>query len=1028
MKTTIKSLFIMLFLVPIISFGQSKVQGTVSEEKSGLPLPGVNVLIKGTNIGTTTDFDGNYQLSANTGDQLVFSYVGFSTQEIPFKGERTINVQLVEDASALDEVVLIGYGSVKKEDLTGSVDVVSTKEFNKGAIVTTDQLLQGKAAGVRITDSGGTPDSAPNIRIRGGASLNADSSPLIVIDGVPIGSQNPAGVSNPLSLVNPNDVESFTILKDASATAIYGSRASNGVIIITTKKGASGEPQYNFSTNITVSEAGSGLDMMGSTDYVRFIEQYHPDLVGSLGVDVGSVSTSESAQVIQTSAGPREIYNTDWRDNILRSSITINNVFSVRANLNDKIPFRGSIGFNSAQGVVKTDNYERLTASFKVTPSFFDDNLKVDTNAKFTFVEKNSSDAGGALGGALVFDPTKPVYDDNGPFGGYYTNTNGNLLDGQYNPVALLDQRRRPEEAVRLLGNIELDYTMPFLPELQAVVNVGLDASKSHISETLGDGALVGYRLDENGNGVFNPGLNYAEEQHITNTTFDFYLKYGKSYENKIIKSFDVQAGYSYQNFKTDGNKDIYAYAATTEEGVIGERYKVINQNNPNNRYFNSQNLQSAFGRSNINFLDKYLITLSLRADASSLFVANDVWGDGVWGLFPAAALAWKVKEESFLKDVAFIDDLKVRLGWGRTGQQNITGVAGFYPTSPLFNVGDQNSQYLPGLNLYSAAPFQTGLTWEKTTTYNAGLDFAFSQNRILTGFFDVFKRETTDLLTRVNLPPGQALTDNFIANKGTTESEGFELGLNLNPINSDEFSLRLNGNLSYAITEVTDLGGINTLPIGGSLLGTGSNLLFNKLGEEPYQAGVFKQVYDSQGNPIPNAFVDLNGDNQITEEDKYYTSLRPNWNFGFGFNLTYKNFDLSASFRGQLDGKVYDLNALRFGYTESAAPNNNTSISNVLNFYDGAANPVFQDAIGNIQFSDYFLKDASFMRCENIVLGYNFSENFIPNTSMRIYAVVNNPFIVTDYDGQDPENFGGIDSNFYPRPTAYTLGLNIDF
>lgn len=1028
MKTTIKSLFVILFLVPMLALGQSNVQGTVSEEESGLPLPGVNVLIKGTNIGAITDFDGNYQLKANIGDLLVFSYVGFSTQEITFNGEGTIDVQLAADASSLDEVVLIGYGSVKKEDLTGSVDVVSSKEFNKGAIVSTDQLLQGKAAGVRITDSGGTPDSAPNIRIRGGASLNADSSPLIVIDGIPIGNQNPAGVSNPLTLVNPNDVESFTILKDASATAIYGSRASNGVLIITTKKGTTATPQYNFSTNITFSEAGSGLDMMGSQDYVRFIEQYHPDLVGSLGVDVGSVSTTETSEIIQTSAGPREIYNTDWRDNILRNSITTNNVFSVRANLNNKIPFRASIGFNNAQGVVKTDNYERLTASFKATPSFFEDNLKVDTNAKFTFAEKNATDSGGALNGALVFDPTKPVYDDNGSFGGYYTNTNGNLLDGQYNPLALLKQRRRPEEAFRFLGNIELDYKMPFLPELQAVLNVGLDASSSDIIETLGEGALVGYRLDENGNGIFNPGINYVEDQRITNTTLDFYLKYGKSYEDNIVRSFDVQVGYSYQNFKTDGNKEIYAYASTIDEGVIGERYQVINPNNPNNRYFNSQNLQSAFGRSNINILDKYLITLSLRADASSLFVTNDVWADGVWGVFPAAALAWKVKEESFLKDVAFIDDLKFRFGWGRTGQQNITGVAGFYPTSPLFNVGDQNSQYLPGVNLYSAAPFQTGLTWEKTTTINAGIDFALSQKRILTGFFDVFKRETTDLLTRVNLPPGQALTDNFIANRGTTESEGFELGLNLNPINADEFSLSLNGNLSYAITEVTDLGGINTLPIGGGLLGTGSNLLFNKLGEEPYQAGVFKQVYDSQGNPIPNAFVDLNGDNQITEEDKYYTSMRPNWNFGLGVNITYKNFDLSASFRGQLDGKVYDLNALRFGHTESAAPNNNTSISNVLNFYNGAANPVFQDAIGNIQFSDYFLKNASFMRCENIVLGYNFSENLIPNTNMRVYAAVNNPFIITDYDGQDPENFGGIDSNFYPRPTAYTFGINIDF
>ena len=509
MKTKINS-FLFLLLMPIFCIGQSSVKGTVSEEDSGLPLPGVNVVVKGTSTGTTTDFDGNYQISANIGDVLVFSYVGFSTQEISFNGESALNVQLAEDASALDEVVLIGYGSVKKEDLTGAVGVVSSKEFNKGAIVSTDQLLQGKAAGVRITDSGGTPDSAPNIRIRGGSSLNADSSPLIVIDGVPIGSQNPAGVSNPLSLVNPNDVESFTILKDASATAIYGSRASNGVIIITTKKGTSGGTQYNFSTNTTFSKAGSGLNMMGSDDYVRFIEQYHPDLVGSLGVDVGSVSTSEAAQVIQTSAGPREIYNTDWRDEILRTSVTTNAVFSVRTNINDKTPFRASLGVNKAEGIVETDDYERITASFKVSPSFFEDNLKLDTNAKFTLVDKNSTDSGGALRGALVFDPTKPVYNDNTSFGGYYTNTNGNLLDGQYNPLALLSQRSRPEDTFRFLGNIELEYTIPSLPELQAVVNVGIDASKSDIKEILGEGALVGYRLDADGNGVFNPGLNYV--------------------------------------------------------------------------------------------------------------------------------------------------------------------------------------------------------------------------------------------------------------------------------------------------------------------------------------------------------------------------------------------------------------------------------------------------------------------------------------------------------------------------------------
>ncbi|WAC01369.1 SusC/RagA family TonB-linked outer membrane protein [Lacinutrix neustonica] len=1019
MKTIFNCLLFVLLILPNYFMAQNTITGTVTEQSSGLSLPGVNVIVKDSNKGTSTDFDGNYEITVNTGDVLEFSYLGFIKQSIIYTGQPSINIALVDDASQLEEVVIIGYGSVKKEDLTGSVDVVSSKEFNTGAITSTDQLLRGKAAGVRITDSGGSPDSSPNIRIRGGASLNADSSPLIVIDGVPIGNQNPAGVSNPLSLVNPNDVASFTILKDASATAIYGSRASNGVIIITTKSGTSGAAQYNFSTSVTSSTPGSRLDMMTSDDYVRFIKQYHPNLEKNLGLEVGAVSTSEPSRIIQvniydtngniTGTENREIYDTNWRDAILRSAITSNTNFSVRANLGKNLPFRASLGYSNAEGVVRTDDYERLSASFKLSPKFLDDHLKVDTNAKITVADKNAADVGGALGGALVFDPTKPVYNQTGIFGGFYTNTNGNLIDGQANPLALLEQRERPEKAFRFLGNVELDYTMPFLPELKAVVNLGLDASRSKIEETFSNNALATYQIDTNGDYLFNPGLNYAERQHITNTTFDAYLQYAKSLEDQFITSYDLQVGYAYQNFKTDGNKAIFKYyledddETTDDTDLVGTRVADFNPSNPNNRYYNNQNLQSFFGRSNINFNDKYLLTLSLRADASSLFVSNDIWGDGVWGLFPAAALAWKVKEESFLQNIPFIDDLKIRLGWGKTGQQNITGSAGYYPTSALFSIGSQNSQYLPGFNLYSANPFQTGLTWEKTDTYNAGIDFAFTKNRMITGSFDIFKRETTDLLTDALIPPGQGLTDSFIKNIGSTDSEGFELSLNLNPIRNDNFGVTLNGNISYSKTEVTDLGDNNRLPIGGQLLGTGSNLLFNIVGKEPYQAGVLKQLYDASGNPIPNAFVDINGDGQINEDDKYYESLRPNWNFGFGFNVNYKNWDLGASFRGQLDGKVYDLNELRYGNIDSATPNNNVSITNVLNFYNGAANPVFDDANGNIQFSDYFLKNASFMRCENIVLGYSLPQNFIPNTNMRLYASVNNAFIITEYEGQDP-------------------------
>ena len=467
MKTFLNSLLLLLFFIPSILLAQSTVSGTVTDKAYALPLPGVNILVKGTSVGTTSDFDGNYTISVKSGDVIVFSYVGFKTQEITYNGQSTLNITLTEDAAQLDEIVLIGYGSVKKEDATGSVDVISQKDFNKGAIVSTDQLLNGKAAGVRITTNGGSPDSSPNIRIRGGASINAQNNPLIVIDGVPIGNDNPAGVSNPLSLVNPNDIESFSILKDASATAIYGSRASNGVIIITTKKGTSGEAKFNFSTDYSSSSPGDGLDMMTSSEYVRFIQEYHPTFVDRLGVPTGSVVTSEAPS--QTIGG-RTIYNTDWRDAVFRTANTYNTNFSARANLNNKIPFRASFGHTYAEGVVKEDNYERLTASFKLSPTLFNENLKIDLNAKTIYAFKNSIDTNGALQGALVFDPTKPVYNNasDNRFGGYYTNTNvdGNrlILDGQYNPLALLEQRYRPERVYRFLGNAEFDYKMPFLP------------------------------------------------------------------------------------------------------------------------------------------------------------------------------------------------------------------------------------------------------------------------------------------------------------------------------------------------------------------------------------------------------------------------------------------------------------------------------------------------------------------------------------------------------------------------------------
>ncbi len=1004
----------MLLVFPLALFAQVKVSGTVTDGEGGEALPGVNVIIKGTAIGTTTDFDGLYEINANLGDILQFSYLGFKTKEVTINGEQ-LDVVLQEDSELLEEVVVIGYGTTTKKDATGSVTAVSVEDFNKGAIVSTDQLLTGKAAGVRITNNGGAPDSAPNIRIRGGSSLTAQNNPLIVIDGVPIDNTNPAGVNNPFSLINPNDVESFSILKDASATAIYGSRASNGVIIITTKKGTSGAPKFNFSANTTISNVGNTINLMDGPTFTRFINEFHSeeaDLLGVTNPDNGAVTFA----------------NTDWQDAIYRAAVSYDVNFSARANLFDKVPARLSLGYNDTEGLVKTNDYERITGSVKFTPTFFDDHLKIDINAKGINAEKNAVDEGGALGGAVNMDPTKPIFDDSPDniFGGFFqlTNPDGSL-NGQSNPLALLLQRSRPEQVKKILGNIEFDYKMHFLPELRAVLNLGLEASSAEIEEVFTDNALATYRLfSETGEFIFNPGLNYRENQSILNQTLDAYLVYAKSLENGIISRFDVQGGYAYQNFRNEGDKEEYTYDALFDGDTTGDRKLVFDPLNPNNYYYSELNLQSFFARSNINFADKYLITLSIRADGSSLF--NE---DNRWGYFPAAALAWQIQDEPFLNNVRFINELKLRLGWGQTGQQDITGAAGFYPSSPLYEPGSVTSQYLPGTNLYSAKAFNEDLTWEKTTTYNAGLDFGFFENRLINGSFDVFYRKTSDLLAVVPVAPGQALTDSFVDNVGETESRGFEFNLNANILQSEEMNFELYTNLAYNKAEVTDLQDVSQITATESDIptGTGVRLARHAVGFQPYSAWVFRQLYDDSGNPIHGAFADFDGDGAITNDDRYFRALRPNWTFGFGFNFNYKNLDFSSSFRGQLGGEVYNARRLTSGWINRPLPVNSNNLNNVLDFYSGAANFNFVDVLGNVPFSDYFLEDASFLRCENIVLGYTISD-VVKNTSLRVYGVVNNPFLITKYDGQDPENFNAIDNNFYPRPRSLTFGLTLDF
>ncbi|HBI01105.1 MAG TPA: SusC/RagA family TonB-linked outer membrane protein, partial [Flavobacterium sp.] len=904
--------------MPLSVLAQSTVSGVVTDKSSGQPLPGVNVIIKGTTKGTTTDFDGKYMLSnVNSGEVIEFTFIGYKTIDVPYSIQKTIDVSLEEEVDNLEEVVLIGYGSVKKKDATGSVTQVTSKEFNKGAIVSADQLLTGKAAGVRITSNGGQPDAAPNIRIRGGSSISANNNPLIVIDGIPVDNVNPAGVGNPLSLINPNDVESFTVLKDASATAIYGSRASNGVIIITTKKGSKGAPTFNYSSNFSFGQVGKKINVMNSGEFVRFIQEYHPSFTNLLGVADPDAPLGTTDDLATPQIEGRIIYDTDWQDAIFRNSFSTDHNFSANANLGGKVPFRGSFGYTKNEGLVKTNDYERFTYSLKFTPTLLKDHLKIDFNLKGIHSLKNNIDEGGALGGSINMDPTKPIY-DNSPsniFGGYYQdlllNGNRNILNGQANPLALLEQQSNPQKNQRLLTNVEFDYKMHFLPELRAIVNLGLDASQSLIRQNFGNNSIATYRFnqgtDPNTNYVFNPGLNYFEKQRITNTTMDAYLAYGKRMENSIITNIDVQGGYSYQNFKNDGFSDRFRY--NIDSGI---REPEINEQNPTNRYYNVLNLQSYFGRMNLDLVNKYLFTFSLRADGSSLFREENRWG-----YFPAAAVAWKVKEETFLRDSKAVNDLKIRLGWGKTGQQDITGIVGYYPSIPLFGLGSNASQYLPGSNLYSAIPFNEDLTWEKTTSYNVGIDFDLFKNSFLTGSLDFYSRETSDLLARVDLPPGQGLTNAFVKNVGNTDSKGFELNLGLKLLKTESASLEFNSNMAYNFSEVTNLEDVQSIQAGESRLPvqTGLFLANHAVGQQPYSAWVFRQLYDGSGNPVVGAYVDRNGDGQITNEDRYYKALRPNWTFGFGFNFNYKNWDLSSSFRGQIGGQVYNSRKLTSGW-----------------------------------------------------------------------------------------------------------------
>ncbi|MFM2213707.1 MAG: TonB-dependent receptor SusC [Bacteroidota bacterium] len=1035
MKTIYKKLLFLLLLLPFSVLSQSTLNGVVVDKKSNQPLPGVNVTVQGAQQSTTTDFDGKFQLAKlKNNDKIVFSFVGYETNIVTYSGQKSISVSLDESANQLQEVVVqVGYGSVKKKDATGSVTTVTSKDFNRGAIVSADQLIAGKATGVRITNDGGQPDTPPNIRIRGGASLSAQSSPLIIIDNVQIDNKLAAGQSNPLSLVNPNDIESFTILKDASATAIYGSRASNGVIIITTKRGTNkGKPQFTYSNVYSVSSVGKTINTMKSKEFTSFIESNFPEYTNRLGIPdpnapTGTVDDLSTPGIIEG----RLLSDTNWQDAVFRTAISQDHNFSVRTPIFEDIPFRASIGYNKTEGLIKTNDYSRISAGFNLSPTYLDKHLKVNVNAKGFSSKKNAIDVGSVTYAALNMDPTKPIYgaSPDNRFAGYYQETNNPgdpswdgryLVQGALNPVARLNQRSRPETIDKFLGNIEFDYKMHFLPELRAVVNMGMEASQSNIVESFSDNSLETYQSKPaigstpSTNYIFNPGVNYKQSQTIMNKTLDSYLAYSKK-TSGIVSKVEAQLGHSFQSFVLDGNETWYRY--NNDTGI--RELNPGSSNNPNRRYYGKMVLESYFGRTNFDIMDKYLFSFTLRADASSLYAK-----DQRWGYFPSAAFAWKIKEESFLKNSSTINDLKLRLGYGYTGNSDFRDVqfAGYYSYIPTYTIGSTQGQYLPGIGTYSINAFNPELTWEKTVTYNLGLDFDILKNSLLTGSIDAYYSKTTDLLALVNFPPGQFLTNSFVDNAGTLSRKGIEVSLTGKIISGDNLNWSVNANASYNIGNVDALNGTSRIALDG-IPGIGKTLTYHKVGEQPRSAWVYEQVYDSAGKPIPNAFVDRNGDGQITDDgDKYYVAMAPNWTFGFGTSFNYKKLDFNASFRGQFGGNVYNSPDYQFGFKEKVKPGQSTNLNNALSGY--LPFTTIQDGQA---LSDYFIHDATFLRCESISVGYRFDKLY-KSVSMRLFVGVNNLFVLTKYPGQDPENFNGIQTDFYPRPKVFNMGLSIDF
>ena len=1002
-------LALLAMAIPAQVFAQSgkyEVKGVVVDS-TGTPVIGASVVEQGTTNGITTDVNGQFVLNVQGEQSIVqISFIGYVTKSLAASSTELQYVVLEDDSAMIDDVVVIGYGTVKKDDLTGSVVAIKAEELNRGAVVSTQDMMQGKVPGLQIIPGDGGPNSGSTIRIRGAASLNASNDPLIVIDGVPVASDAGSGMANPLSLVNPNDIESFTVLKDASAAAIYGSRASNGVIIITTKKGKGNKVNVSYNGSFSVSTNSDTMQVMSPEQFRDYITTTF----------AGTPSLADATKYMGDA-------NTDWQSLVFRTGLSHDHNASVYGNYENILPYRASLGYTGQQGTLETSKFDRATLDLSLSPKFFKEHLTVALNAKGVYTHQNYAD-GGVVGTAAFYNPTVDPYwynedgtIDTSTTNGYYNVGSGrgeafspNGLAAE-NPLSMLYDKEKYAETWRTLGNLALDYKVHGLEALRFNLNLGLDWSKTFEYDGVRPGSIQAWK-DGDAKGW---GMHTKKNWLRRNQVLDFYGNYNETWGKHNL---DAMLGYSWQHFYgadrsvTYYNETLQQYEKST--GALSQEESF---------------LVSFYGRINYSYDSRYLFTFTLRADGSSKFSK-----DNRWGYFPSAAFAWNAKNESFLKDVDVVSTLKLRLGYGQTGQQEI----GNYQYLARYSVSSNDKDHMANMgdagysHLLSPKAYNPNIKWETTTTYNIGVDFGLWDG-LVNASVDVYRRDTKDLLNWVTTPMGANFGTNLLTNVGSMRNEGVEFSVDVNPIRTADWSLRIGFNGTFQDTYFTKLNNINdpNYAIYTSSPGTGrtggADLQMHTVGSAPYTFYTFQQLYDAEGNPIQNAFVDRNKNGQLDQGDRYNTGKSPAPDFFYGLNLklSYKNWDFGFNGHGSVGN--YAFNSFFAGHASSAFDTR----AGLSNFATTVLRTGWTaTGISEQDYSDLYLEDASFFRMDDINLGYTFEKVGNTDLNIRVAAGVQNVFVITKYSGVDPEVSGvtGIDGTIWPRPRIYSLRVNLNF